>query len=300
MNKREARKFDQLYTKFVRELELQGYAEVTVDSYARGIRRVSQYFDCCPDGRLTKDDLKRYFADLLKTHSWSTIKLDRNALQHYWLRVLQLDWDWVLIVKPPKVKSLPDILSANEINRVLAQIQKPQYAVLCYVMYTLGLRISEALNMTVNDIDREHHRIHVRLGKGKKDRYVKMPDATYQVLREFWATHRHAMWIFPSLQKNTPSVPMDRGSAQKAIREAVKSAGIHKHITAHSLRHCYATHLIESGLNLRAVQDLLGHEDPRTTAIYTQLTETVRQDASATINAIANKIQSPLGQRGDA
>ena len=127
----------------------------------------------CPDGRLTKDHLKQYFADLLKTHSWSTIKLDRNALQHYWLRILQLDWDWVVIVKPPKVKSLPDMLSANEINRVLAQIHKPQYAVLCYVMYTLGLRISEALNMTVNDIDREHNRIHVRLGKGNKDRYVK-------------------------------------------------------------------------------------------------------------------------------
>ena len=87
---------------------------------------------------------------------------------------------------------------------------------------------------------------------------------------------------------------MDRGAVQKAVRDAVAAAGIRKHITAHSLRHCYATHLIESGLNLRAVQDLLGHEDPRTTALYTQLTETVKQDASLVINAMADRIVSPL------
>lgn len=300
MNKREATKFDKLYTKFVRELELQGYAEVTVDSYARGIRRVAEYFDQCPDSRLSKDDLKQYFADLLKTHSWSTIKLDRNALQHYWLRVLKQDWDWVLIVKPPKVKSLPDILSASEINAVIAQIQKPQYAVLCFVMYTLGLRISEGLGLQVGDIDREHSRVHVRLGKGNKDRFVKLPDATYLLLREFWATHRHPRWIFPSQQKNHPDAPMDRGAAQRAIKDAVKAAGIHKQITAHSLRHCYATHLIESGLNLRAVQDLMGHEDPRTTALYTRLTEMVQQDASTTINVLANRIHSPLAPRGES
>lgn len=299
MNKRETRKFNQLYTKFVRELELQGYAEVTVDSYARGIRRVAEYFDRCPDDRLTKDDLKQYFADLLTTHSWSTIKLDRNALQHFWLRVLGLEWDWVLIVKPPKVKRLPDILSAAEINRLMAHIQKPQYGVLCFVMYTMGLRISEALQLRTGDIDREHHRVHVRLGKGQKDRYVKLPEATYQLLRQFWLSHRHSTWIFPSQQKSSPNVPMDRGATQRAIREAAKAAGITKHITAHSLRHCYATHLIECGLNLRAVQDLLGHQDPRTTAIYTQLTETVQQDATAAINTLANRIASPLAQRGD-
>ena len=185
------------------------------------------------------------------------------------------------------------ILSPDEINRVLECVRKPSYAVLCFVMYTMGLRISEALNLKVGDIDREHERVHVRLGKGGKDRFVRLPQATYHLLRTFWATHRHPKWIFPSAQVNS-SGPMDRGAAQKAIREAVLAAGIRKHITAHSLRHCYATHLIESGLNLRAVQDLLGHEDPRTTALYTQLTETVKQDASLIINALADRIVSPL------
>ena len=298
MNKREARKYDQLYTKFVRELELQGYAHVTVDSYARGIRRVAEYFDQCPDGRLTKEDLKQYFADLLTTHSWSTIKLDRNALQHYWLRVLGLEWDWVLIVKPPKVKSLPDILSSNEINRLLSEFRKPQYVVFCIVAYTMGLRISEALGLSVADIDREHNRVHVRLGKGKKDRYVDMPDMTYHLLRDFWATHRHPKWIFPSQQKNKPNAHMDRGSVQRAVRETAKSVGIHKHITSHTMRHCFATHLIEAGLPLTTVQRLMGHEDPRTTALYIQLTKTIEQDATKAINQIANKIKVPNIVRG--
>ena len=131
MKKREVTKFNQLYNKFVQCLELQGYARVTVDT------------------RLTKEDLKQYFADLLKTHSWSTIKLDRNALQHYWLRILNQEWDWVLIVKPPKVRQLPDILTPTEIQRVLAQVEKTRYAVLFYVLYTLGLRLGEGLNLKV-------------------------------------------------------------------------------------------------------------------------------------------------------
>lgn len=291
MNKKETTKFNRLYTKYVQTLELQGYANVTVDCYARGIRRVSEYFDQCPDTRLTKDNLKQYFADLLKTHSWSTIKLDRNALQHYWQHILNQEWDWVLIVKPPKIRQLPDILTPDEITKVFEHVHKLRYVVLFYTLYTLGLRIGEGLNLCVGDIDGKLMRVHIRQGKGRKDRYAQLPSATYHMLQLFWQTHRHPKLLFPSTQKHHPNVPMDRGAAQKAIREAVKEAGIHKHITAHSLRHCYATHLIEQGLNLRAVQDLLGHEDPRTTAIYTQLTKAVQQDASANINQLAKCVQ---------
>ena len=294
MNKREAQKFDQLYNKYLVTLQLQGYSKSTIEAYTLAIRRVAGYFDRCPDKRLTKDELKTYFSDLLKTHSWSTIKRDRNGLQRYFEHVLEIKWDWVLITKPPKIQSLPDILSPQEINRVLGYVEKPRYAVLFFVLYTLGLRIGEGLNLQVGDIDHAHNRVHIRLGKGKKSRFAKLPDATYRLMREFWATHRNPIWLFPSTQAHRQDAPMDRGSAQRAIREAVSAAGIRKHITAHSLRHCYATHLIESGLNLRAVQDLLGHEDPRTTARYTQLTKVIQQDTQATIDRVANRIVSPL------
>ena len=221
MNKRETQKFDPLYTKFLKALQLQGYSQSTIDAYTLAIRRCAAYFDRCPDKRLTKEELTQYFADLLKTHSWSTIKRDRNGLQRYFELILQREWDWVAIIKPPCVKTLPDILSPKEINRLLEHIHKPQYAVLCFVMYTMGLRIGEALNLQVGDIDHEHNRVHIRQGKGKKDRYVKLPDATYQLLRQFWTTHRHKKWLFPSQQPSRSNLPMARGAAQVAIREAV-------------------------------------------------------------------------------
>jgi len=294
MQKRETQKFERLYAQFLKTLKLQGYSLSTIEAYTHAIRRCATYFDRCPDKRLTKNELTQYFSDLLKTHSWSTIKRDRNGLQRYFELILEHKWDWVTIIKPPCVKTLPDILSPTEINRLLEHIHKPQYAVLCFVMYTMGLRIGEALNLQIGDIDREHNRVHIRQGKGQKDRYTQLPEATYQLLRQFWATHRHKKWLFPSQQPSRSNLPMDRGSTQKAIREAVEAAGIRKHITAHSLRHCYATHLIEAGLNLSAVQNLMGHEDPRTTAIYTQLTTVIQQDALACTNILANRLANPL------
>ena len=132
--------------------------------------------------------------------------------------------------------------------------------------------------------------VHIRCGKGRKDRFAQLPQATYDVLRWFWQTHRHPKLLFPNPKHPERPTPMDRGAAQKAIKAAVYAAGIRKHITAHSLRHCYATHLIERGLNLRAVQDLLGHEDPRTTALYTQLTERVQENTQAAVDALASGI----------
>lgn len=293
MNKREHNKFDKLYHKYLQFLRLQGYSKASIDGYSRGIRRVAEYFDQCPDARLSVDDLKQYFIDLLETHSWSTIKLDRNGLQHFWVNILRKDWDWVLIVKPPEERRLPDILTQNEIARILAAIQKPRYAVFLFTVYTMGLRLGEALDLRVGDIDREKKRVHVR-GKGHKDRYVTLPDKTYHILRQFWATHRHPTFLFPSTQACRPNVPMDRGSVQRAMKLAKESCRIHKHASIHTLRHCYATHLIEHGLNLRAVQDLLGHEDPRTTALYTQLTETVRQDASQLVNSLMDNLSFSL------
>lgn len=290
MNKRESTKFEKLYHKYLRALKLQGYSDSTIDCYSRGMRRVAEYFDLCPDSRLTKDDLKQYFIDLLKTHSWSTVKHDLNALKHYWLHILDEEWDWVLIVKPPKVHTLPDILTPQEITQVLAKVKQLRYGILFFTLYTLGLRIGEGLSLCVGDIDGKLMRVHIRQGKGRKDRFAKLPCITYHLLRQFWATHHHKKFIFPSTQSNHQHVPMDRGAAQKAIKLAVLDAGIHKHITAHSLRHCYATHLMENGLNLRAVQTLLGHQDPRTTALYTQLTEVIQQDTDKVVNILASRL----------
>lgn len=297
MTPAESKRFNRLYKKFVQNLTLQGKSKSTIDGYSRGVRRVSEYFDCCPDARLTKDDLRQYFADLLKTHSWSTIKLDRNGLQQYWQHALKLEWDWVLITKPPSVRTLPDILTQNEITKILAEVKKLRYAVYLYTVYSMGLRLGECLNLQVGDIDGEKMRIHIRLGKGLKDRYVPMPEATYKILKQFWLTHRHPTFIFPSTQSNHQNVPMDKGSAQKSMKMAVQACRIHKNVSVRTLRHSYATHLFEQGLSLRAIQDLLGHEDSRTTAIYTQLTETVEQNIDQAVNTLMNQLSFDMNDK---
>ena len=297
MTTAETKRFNRLYKKYIQALTLQGLSKATIDGYSRGLRRTAAYFDQCPDERLNKDDLKRYFADLLETHSWSTIKLDRNGLQRYWRHVLKVDWDWVLITKPPAVRNLPDILTQNEIARILNAIHKPHYAVFLYTVYTMGLRLGEALALEVGDIDGEKLRVHIRNGKGHKDRFVPLAPCTYRILQQFWLTHRHPRLLFPSNQATKPNSPMDRGSAQRAMKLAVQACRIHKHVSIHSLPHSYATHLIEAGLNLRAVQDILGHDDARTTALYTQLTETVQQNTASIVSSLIAQLPFQLRAR---
>lgn len=293
MNSYQTKKFHSLYTKFQQALTLRGYSKTTCDNYLRGIRRLAAWCDRCPDQRLTQEDFRAYFLSLLKTHSWSTVKCDRNAIMHYWNWVLEAEWPWVDMVRAPKTRRLPDILTQAEIERILNHVEKPHYRVFLYTVYTLGLRLSEALHLSVGDIDGERHRVHIRDGKGLKDRYVTLPRNTYLVLRQFWCTHRHPRWLFPSLQSHTQDRPMDQGAAQQAMKLAVEAAGIHKHASIHTLRHSYATHLLENHLDLRSLQALMGHDSPATTAIYTQLTDDIHKNNQQIIDQRLGQLPMP-------
>jgi len=166
----------------------------------------------------------------------------------------------------------------------------------------MGLRLGEALNLCIGDIDARQHRVHIRMGKGHKDRFVTLPDRALYVLRQYWATHRHPQFIFPagktSTDRHRAKIVMDRGGLQKSFKAIVLSCNIHKKVTIHSLRHCYGTHLLEAGLNLRAIQQEMGHGSPKTTAIYTQLTEPVQQNTVAIINAMVNRLSINLDGEG--
>lgn len=293
MNRREERRFKQLYTQFERLLNLQGYRDATISSYTRGIRRLAERYDQCPDKRLTKAEFEHHFSELLKTHSWSTIKCDRNGIMRYWELVLERDWPWIELVRPPVIKQLPDILSHHEITLILAAVHKRHFRVFLYIVYILGLRLAEALFLKVGDIDHEHQRVHIRDGKGHKDRFVTLPECGYSVLCRFWLTHRHPKWIFPSLQPSRYDSPMDRGSAQKAMKLATKAANIHKNVSIHNLRHSYATHLLEEDIDLRSLQALMGHDSPSTTAAYTRLTNRILKDNTAIINQLMDRLPLP-------
>jgi site-specific recombinase XerD len=289
MNSSDQSRFDSLYQEHLNVLCLQGKAPSTIDAYSRAVRRVAAFFDCCPD-QLDQRQLRDYFASLVQSHSWSSVKLDRNGLQFFYRHILNKRWQWVEIVKPPKVKTLPDILSVGEVAKVINQTREARYQTYLLCVYSMGLRLSEALNLTVSDIDSARHKIHVRCGKGRKDRFVFLPDRTLRLLRKYWASHRNPVFLFPRGKTNEhrslATAPMDRGGLQKSIKVIVKSCGIHKRVTIHTFRHCYGAHLVESGVNLRAIQHQMGHECPKTTALYTQLTETTQNNTGARINGL--------------
>ncbi len=292
MNKAEQERYGSLYEQQVNALIRQGKSKSTIDVYARAVRRVTAFFDRCPD-KLNVDDLKTFFSSLVNSHSWSTVKVDRNGLQFFYKHVLDKKWEWVDIVNPPVVRRLPDILTPDEIARLINSTQQAPYQTCILTVYRIGLRLGEALNLKVGDIDSQLMRIHLRQAKGKKDRYV-----TLQALRKYWATHRHPQLIFPAgknaAERCQANVHMDRGGVQKSFQVIVRSCGIHKRVTIHSLRHCYGAHLVEQGLNLRAIQTEMGHECPKTTALYTQLTKTTQQNASQLINRMVERLPLAL------
>lgn len=283
MDSTEQKRFRPLYEKMQQCLVLQGLRPKTVDAYTRAIRRVTRYFDRCPD-QLSVDDLRDYFADLVKSHSWSTVKLDRCGLQFFYRHVLNKQWDWVRIVKPPEVRSLPDILTRDETFKLINSTRKLRYRVFFLTTYSMGLRLGEALKLEVGDFDRSRRRLHIRAAKGGKDRLVPVPKVTLQALRRFWKTHRNPRLLFPSWVGTSSRIqraerPMDRGGVQAAIKAAVADYGIQRRISMHSLRHSYATHLLELGVDLREIQSILGHARPETTARYAQLTNVTSTNA---------------------
>ncbi len=297
MNKVQQARFNSLYQQHVNALHRQGKAVSTIDVYARAVRRISKFFDCCPD-RLSQDHLKDYFTALVKSLSWSTVKVDRNGLQFFYKHVLNQQWVWVDIVKPPLKRVLPDIMTAKELERIINGTRELRYQTFILTAYSLGLRLGEALNLRVGDIDSERMKIHVRLGKGKKDRFVILPQVSLQALRAYWLSHRNPQLLFPAGKtaelRHSAIQPMDRGGLQKSFKVIVKSCGIHKHLTPHSLRHCYGAHLVETGLNLRAIQHEMGHDCPKTTALYTQLSEVAHQNTSKMINHLVSRLRLTL------
>ncbi len=232
MKKAETKRFNELFQRHQRLLKLQGKSQKTIDAYSRAVRRISEYFDCCPD-RLTIEQREHYFSELVGSHSWSTVKVDRNGLQFFWKHVLQRDWRWINIVKAPKVKSLPDILTAAEIEQLIGATRKLRYRVFLLTTYSMGLRLSETLALQVGDIDGERKQVHIRRGKGHKDRFVPLPELTYLALRALWCKHRNPCWLFPNAvgspeRIRTATTHMDRGGTQAAMKAVVAQCGIKK------------------------------------------------------------------------
>jgi len=299
MNKAQQKRFDSLYRKHLSALKRQGKAEATIDAYSRAIRRLCEYFDCPPDV-LSNEQLEAYFESLISTHSWSTVKVDRNGIQFFYKHVLKREWNWLEIIKPPQVKTLPDVLTLKELERLINGTRERRYQTFILVCFSMGLRLGETLSIQVGDIDSERHLLHVRQAKGLKDRYVILPQMALQALRDYWLTHRNTQWLFPQgrspSERHSAKTHMDRGGTQKSFKVIVNDVGIKKDITIHTLRHCYGTLLTDIGVGLRSVQAQMGHECPKTTALYTQLSSYNQSDTDKRINGLLAKLRVNWGE----
>jgi len=285
-----------LRNRMIQDLQLRGYSKGTQSLYVSAVRQLCDHFDKAP-GRITEEDLRDYFLYGKNVKKWSrsTSTVALCGIKFFFENTINRKWPTLLFIRPGHEKKLPVVLSHDEVCNILNRIQLLRYHACLTTIYSCGLRLSEAVQLKIEDINSAQGFIHVRQSKGNKDRNVPLPQKTLQLLREQWKRHKNKIWIFPAARKDGSNMshaqtPMNRKSVQAAFRAALKQAGIHKKATVHTLRHSYATHLLEAGINLRLIQTWLGHSTPRTTCIYTHLTIKAQQQAIKSLNELMHDL----------
>ena len=280
------------YQKSMRALQLAGMSESTQECYTRSVRQLVDFYQKTPD-KISEQELEDYFLHKKNEDKWtsSTLKVSYCGIKFFFTNVLQREWHLFEYLNAKAEYKLPCILSQEEVFNILNCVSTFHNYVYQTTIYTLGLRLSEGLNLHVSDIDGQRMMVHVHRGKGSKDRFVPIPEKTLQLLRKYWLSHKNPLLIFPALGRGqnlgpTSKRPMSRGAVQGAFRRARFSAGIKKRrVSIHTLRHCYATHLLERGVNPRVVQQYMGHSSLETTMRYFHLTKKGSEDAFEIINS---------------
>jgi len=281
------------YDKAIKALQLNGKGERTQQCYARAVRMLCEFYDKTPD-RISEEELQEYFLHRKNVSKWSpnTMRICYCGIRFFYVNVLKHDWHIFNILRAQTERRLPCVLSKEEVHSILGHVKTFHNYTFLTTVYSCGLRLSEALNLQVSDIDGRRRMVHVHHGKGAKDRYVPLPMATLSLLRRHWCTHKNPLLIFPALGRNGKSAssaqtPMAKASVQGAFRQAKSEAGINKRrVSIHTLRHSYATHLLEAGVNLRVIQRYMGHAQLETTMVYLHLTRKGEEEAYSIIDRV--------------
>lgn len=287
--------------RFAELLKLRSLAAHTQAMYLRTLRQLTTRVGRDPCD-LSEAQVREHILHLKAAHHYSpsSMRLATAALRNYYGRLLGRDWKLFDLIRSPSAQTLPAVLTRAEVARLLAAVRLPRFQMVLRLIYACGLRISEALGLEVTDIKKDGPRLHIREAKGHKDRYVPLPRWAYLELRAWWLTHRHPKWVFPgagrawhaSVDPTNPGPtraaaaagPMSVSSIQQCMQLVVARERLPKGTCVHTLRHSYATHLLEAGVNLRLISAYLGHSSLDTTAIYLHLTAV---NEAATLAALA-------------
>jgi integrase/recombinase XerD len=257
------------------ELQRRNYSEFTSRAYIRTVEHYARHFHRSPD-QLGPEHIRQYQAAMFR--EWklapNTVTQKLAALRFFYVQVLKRGWSVAETPYPKKVLHLPQVLSQQEVARLIDAAERPFHRILLMTLYATGARRAEVAHLKISDIDSQRMVIHIRGGKGRKDRDVMLSSALLDALRVYWRGLRSkpADWLFPGNRWHTASHPVTTKVLWTACQRAAERAGLeHKHIHPHTLRHCFATHLLEAGADLRTIQMLLGHRDLEETTIYLHL-----------------------------
>jgi site-specific recombinase XerD len=273
------------------ELERRNYAPRTIESYLHAVRHFSRHFNRSPD-HLGLEHIREYQAALFKKYKFApnTVNQRLAALRFFYVKTLKKTWNTAETPYPKKVFNLPMILSQEEVARLIDSALTPFHRLLLMVLYATGMRRAELTQLKVSDVDSKRMVIHIRGGKGRKDRDVMLSPVLLAALREYWRglKHKPADWLFPGTHVHAANYPISVKTVYHACQHAARRAGLqHKKVHPHTLRHCFATHLLEGGADLRTIQMLLGHSDLEETTIYLHLSQRHLSATASPLDALA-------------
>jgi integrase/recombinase XerD len=281
-----------LRQKMHQDLQLAGLSDGTQKAYLRAVRQLTAHFHTRPD-LLSEQQVRDYLLHLKNDRKFasSSLGIAYNGIKFFYSHTAPRDWPTLKRLRVQQQKRLPDVLSVNEVRQLIGAVRSHRHRTYFWTVYSLGLRLTEGLHLQVGDIDSARMLVHVRLGKGAKDRFVPLPSHTLALLREYWVTHRHPVWLFPAVgsdrrQAASSDRPMVHTGVQEVMRRVVHQLGLRKAVSIHTLRHSYATHLLEAGVNLRLIQQYLGHKSLQTTMVYLHLTTVSQEQAVTAINKL--------------
>ena len=259
----------QLLEKMERDLELKGLSKKTQKIY---IHWVGKFLSHCTNAleRKGNEHIKEYLHFIIHERKLSSSSVNQvySALQFFYTHTLEKEWEFKSIPRMKKNKTLPIVLERNEIDAILKVTRNIKHRALLCLIYSAGLRLSEASQLKISDIDSKRMQIRIERAKGGKDRYTILSNAALELVREYWKIYRPVHWLFVG---SDPRKPISGRTIQKVFENSKTKAGINKSVTVHSLRHSFATHLLENGVGLHHIQLLLGHSSPQTTTIYLHL-----------------------------
>jgi len=278
------------------KLILKSFSPNTIRSYKFELARFLKYFETIDLKTITKEQIESYVYYLVSKYKISESKQNIiiNAVKFYFESVLQMPREYYDIQRPKKAKTLPNILSEEEVFKLINRPENLKHKAILYTIYGCGLRISEVLNLRINDIHSNDTYIFIKGAKGKKDRRTLLSDRLLQILRTYYIKYKPAYWLFEGQTGGKYSA----SSIQKIFRDAQQKSGVNPWSTPHTLRHSFATHLLENGENLRTVQILLGHESSKTTEIYTHIMNKLNKNINNPLDKLIEKYKFTENNNG--